>query len=72
MEAGSDLTSRLDRIIRLLTMLATQDLLQKDKILVLSKAGFKPKEIADLIDTTPNTVSVTLNSLRKRSRRERG
>ena len=72
MEADSEVTSRLDKIIRLLTLIATQNLSQKDKIVILSRAGFGPKDIADLIDTTPNTVSVTLTSLRKRTRQKGG
>ena len=38
---------------------------QKEQIRLLSIAGMGPKEIADLIGTTPNTVNVTLSSLRK-------
>ena len=64
--------SQLDRIVRLLTVLVTKDLdQQKDKVALLSSAGFQPKEIADLIDTTPHTVSVTLSGARKLERRKR-
>jgi hypothetical protein len=38
---------------------------QKEQIRLLSIAGMGPKEIADLIGTTPNTVNVALSSLRK-------
>jgi DNA-binding CsgD family transcriptional regulator len=59
-------TEQLDKIVRLLTVMVTRDLdQQKDKIAVLSNAGFQPKEIAELIDTTPHTVNVTLSSMRK-------
>jgi DNA-binding CsgD family transcriptional regulator len=60
-----DIASELRRISRLLTLLVTKDLSQKDKIALLSTAGLQPKEIADLIGTTPNTVSVTLVQMRK-------
>lgn len=64
--------SQLNRIVRLLTILVTKDLdQQKDKIALLSSAGFQPKEIADLIDTTPHTVNVTLSGARKLERRKR-
>jgi DNA-binding CsgD family transcriptional regulator len=57
--------SELKRISRLVTLLVTKDLAQKDKIALLSSAGLQPKEIAELIGTTPNTVSVTLAQIRK-------
>jgi hypothetical protein len=38
---------------------------QKEKILFLNKVGMKPKEIAELIDSTPNAVSVTILKAKK-------
>jgi hypothetical protein len=38
---------------------------QKEQIRLLSIAGMGPKEIADLIGTTANTVNVALSALRK-------
>lgn len=56
----------LRRISRLLTVVATKEVgTKRDRISILADAGFEPKEIADLVGTTPNTVSVTLHSLRK-------
>jgi DNA-binding CsgD family transcriptional regulator len=40
---------------------------QREQIRLLTMAGMGPKEIADLIGTTPNTVNVALTSLRKRN-----
>jgi DNA-binding CsgD family transcriptional regulator len=60
-----DVRSELRKIVRLMTLLVTKDLNQKDKIALLSTTGLQPKEIADLIGTTPNTVSVTLVQIRK-------
>ena len=65
MEPRDDIASELRRISRLLTLLVTKNLSQKDKIALLSSAGLQPREIADLIGTTPNTVSVTLVQIRK-------
>ena len=65
LEPRDDIASELRRISRLLTLLVTKNLSQKDKIAVLSSAGLQPKEIAELIGTTPNTVSVTLAQMRK-------
>ena len=67
-----DIASELRRIGRLLTLLVTKDLSQKDKIALLSTAGLQPKEIAELIGTTPNTVSVTLAQIRKDQAGRRG
>ena len=69
MTSESESIELLQRIVRLLTILVTRDLNQKDKIILLSNAGLQPKEIADLIDTSPNTVSVTLSSIRKGDKR---
>lgn len=62
----------LRRVVRLLSVLALRGLTQRERILTLSSAGFQPKEIAELIGTTPNTVSVCLAKLRRRDRKTRG
>ena len=38
---------------------------QKDQIVALGSAGLKPKHIADLLGTTPGTVSVRLAEAKK-------
>lgn len=38
---------------------------QTKQIGKLDSLGFQPKEIAEILDTTPNTVNVDLNRLRK-------
>jgi DNA-binding CsgD family transcriptional regulator len=60
---------QLRRVVRLLSVLALRGLTQRERILTLSSAGFQPKEIAELIGTTPNTVSVCLTQLRRASRK---
>ena len=65
MTADNALTEQLSRIVRLMTILVTRDLPQKEQIVLLDSAGFQPKEIAQLIGTTPNTVSVTLSAMRR-------
>ncbi|HUF54654.1 MAG TPA: hypothetical protein VMR52_12900 [Dehalococcoidia bacterium] len=64
---STETLDRLDKLIRLVSILVTRDMSQKDQITMLSKAGFQPKDIADLISTTPHTVSVTLSELKKRN-----
>lgn len=65
LEQFDDVLGELRKISRLLTLLVTTDMSQKQKIEVLSSAGLQPKEIAELIGTTPNTVSVRLAEIRK-------
>lgn len=57
--------SRLDGIIKLMVFRMTEGKKQVDQIVLLSKAGFAPKAIAEAIGTTANTVRVTLTSLKK-------
>lgn len=64
-EPRDEIVLELRKISRLLTLLVTTDMSQKQKIEVLSSAGLQPKEIAELIGTTPNTVSVRLAEIRK-------
>jgi DNA-binding NarL/FixJ family response regulator len=72
MSVEETIAQQLGRIVRLLTILVTRDMTQKDQIVLLASAGFQPKEIADLIGTTPNTVSVTLSTIRRESAKGKG
>ena len=44
------------KLVKLLALYLIQGQQQSDQIDLLSRAGFKPAEIADLLGTTPNTV----------------
>lgn len=57
--------SRLDAIIRLQALTATQGKTLKEQVSLLSNCGFQPKEIADYLNKTPNHISVILHELRK-------
>lgn len=60
---------KLDTLIRLQAHSSVSRLeSQKDRILFLSKAGIGPKDIADILGTTSNTVNVTLSTERKVSK----
>jgi DNA-binding CsgD family transcriptional regulator len=62
----SEVSAKLDILIRLSAINAVKDMkLQKEQIRTLSDAGFGPSEIADILDTTSNTVSVALTAIRK-------
>ncbi len=65
MEANSQILAQLDRLTRLVLILVTKGMAQKDQISALSGAGMQPRDIADLIGTTPHAVSVTLSNIRR-------
>ena len=58
-------------IKRLLAILATKNESRREQIIILNDAGFKPAEIASLVDTTANTVSVTLYQAKKVTRKKK-
>lgn len=56
---------KLDNLLRVVTIGVTKEMRQNDRIALLNRVGFQPKEIADLLGTTGNTVNVALSNLRK-------
>jgi cell division protein ZapA (FtsZ GTPase activity inhibitor) len=63
-----ELNTKLDIITRLLALNMVKDMEnQKEKIAYLSAIGFGPVDIARLLNTTANTVSVRLNEIKKKS-----
>ncbi len=58
----------LERIVNLAALLVVRGESQENKIRTLSGAGFSPSEIANLLGTTSNTVSVTLSKARSTSK----
>lgn len=64
------IVQRLNSVIRLGVVGMTQGKSQSEQIWLFSVAGLQPKDIAELVGTTPNTVRVVLFNLRK-SRRPR-
>jgi DNA-binding CsgD family transcriptional regulator len=60
---------QLNTLIKLNTLSLIEGKSQTEKIFLLSKVGFAPKEIAALIGTTPNTVRVALATMRKSGRK---
>lgn len=59
--------AKLDLVIRLLGMSLVANRSKTDAILALSKVGLDRTTIAELAGTTPNTVSVTLSELRRKT-----
>lgn len=68
---NKELIDEIKKTNKLLVILATKDLSQTDKIIMLNKVGFGQKEIADLVGTTSNTVGVTLNRIKKSSKKNK-
>lgn len=63
------LNAKLDTIIRLMVLVTSESKNQSELIWMLSNAGLQPKEIADMLGTTPNTVRVMLFAIRKQKRK---
>jgi hypothetical protein len=61
----------LKKMNTLLALLVTKGNSQSEKIEMLSRVGFTPKEIADYIGTTSNTVSVALNAMKKKVKKKK-
>jgi DNA-binding NarL/FixJ family response regulator len=59
---------KLDQLLRLTALQMASNMKQVQAIQTLSAAGFERKVIADLLGTTPNTVSVTLAKAKAKQR----
>lgn len=66
MSTLTDVANKLETLIRLTAIGLFGEKTQREKIEMLSSAGIPPKEIADLLDTTANTVNVALSGIRKK------
>lgn len=67
-DESDEATKELRKITKLLVVLVTKDQAQTVNIATLSKVGFEPREIADFLGTTRNTVSVALSQLRNKAK----
>ncbi len=69
-ENDRGIEAKLDILIRLQALGLVKDLgSMKEKILFLSDAGFQPKAISDLLQTSSNHVNVTLSTARRGKRK---
>jgi DNA-directed RNA polymerase specialized sigma24 family protein len=64
----SELTSDLDKTLRLLALIALDGKKQKEQIQLLDKAGFGQSDIAEMLGSTPKAISVRLAELRRAKR----
>jgi hypothetical protein len=67
-----DVLKKLDALIRLSVMQLGEGKSQSDQIWFFAVAGLAPREIAEILGTSPNAVRVALSKLRKSRRRRRG
>jgi len=65
------IVERLDMLTKLVATGLVVGKPQRDQIELLSKAGLQPREIAELIGTTSNTVSVNLTAIRKAKKKRK-
>ena len=68
-ETNLDLAAKLDRLTSLIALGLIDGRPQNEQIRLLSSAGYPPREIAEVIGTTPNSVRVQLHSVRKGMKR---
>ncbi len=68
---ANGLTTFESKLLKVLALHLVQERQQSDQIDLLSRAGFKPMEIADLIGTTANTVNVLLSKKRAAKKKKR-
>lgn len=61
----SEISKKLDLLVRLSAINITKGLKFKQQVVILSDAGFQPRQIADMLGTTANNVRVTLHGIRK-------
>lgn len=61
----------LVKVLKLVGLAAIRSLKQREQIEILSKAGYGQTEIAELLDSTPNAISVRLAEIRKAKRKAR-
>lgn len=68
---GPDLAAAVQRLARVMALASVKDEIQGHQIEFLSKAGYAPSEIAEMLGTTPGNVSQTLYELKigRRTRR---
>lgn len=65
------LEEKMDTLIKLVACGLVADKSQREQIEMLSRIGLPPKEVAGLIGTTSNTVSVILAGLRKTKKKSK-
>jgi len=66
-----NIDKKLGAITRLLAMSLPNTINQDQKIMILSEMSLQPKDIAAILGTTSNTVSVELSKMKKSKKGEK-
>ena len=61
---------KLDTLIKLIAVDAVRGREFREQVRVLDQAGLQPKQIAELLNKSPNNISVTLTYLRKQGKKQ--
>lgn len=69
---GSESNNEIRCTLNLLALKAVQGMPQREQIKLMTRAGFDRNRIAELLDTTPHTVTVTQGNLKKSAKKRRG
>ena len=64
-EIGYKIIEKLNTLTKLSAWALLRDKELKERIMILSKMGMKPKEIAELLGITPNNVRTRLSMIKK-------
>lgn len=59
----------MEKTLKALLLINLESMKQKQQIAILDKAGFGQSEIAEVVGSTPKTVSVRLAEIRKEARK---
>lgn len=59
----------LENSIKLLALIGLEGMSRKQQIRLMSKAGFQPTEIAEMLHTSANSVNVRLSEIRRDRRK---
>ncbi len=66
-----EISQKLDILVRLTALSLVDGKKQQDQFVSLRDAGFQPKNIAELLDTTPNNVRVGLSQMRSKKKKKK-
>ena len=65
----AEISQKLSLLARLAALSLVAGKKQQEQVLLLGNAGLRPREIAEVLGTTSNTVSVALSMMRKKRKR---
>lgn len=67
----SEAPTRLEKLMAMMILMQMRDATQREKVVVMSRAGFSNPDIADLLETKPNIVAQHLYASKKSTRRKK-